>query len=253
MKTRLARRDDAADVARGRRDELAAARVERDALAEETARLRDALAEVSGRAEAAEAELLDATETAAEAAAAAENAAALEAEATDRREEAEARAERAVALEAETRRLEAELEAANARADAADAELDAWSRECDEFAGQSNDAQRVRYHHKVRQQRDALKKEVERGAARTRRVEQALRMLCDGTEACRERLLRDAREPEGIDAKARTQSGRPTGRARAHEAPKTVLAGVGDDAEGVSLDETIDQVYGVPIASTEYR
>ena len=33
-------------------------------------------------------------------------------------------------------------------------------------------------------------------------MDQALRMLCDGTEACRERLLRDARErAEGIDAK----------------------------------------------------
>ena len=71
--------------------------------------------------------------------------------------------------------------------------MDAFTEEAEAFAGHGNEQQKIHYHHKVKDERDRLKVEVERCGGELRRMEQALTLLCSATERQRVQLLREAR------------------------------------------------------------
>jgi hypothetical protein len=72
------------------------------------------------------------------------------------------------------------LKLRDARAQLADSDerVEAFTVAAESFAGHDNESQRIRYHHKVKDDRDRLKGEVERGGVELRRMEQALQLLC---------------------------------------------------------------------------
>ena len=100
----------------------------------------------------------------------------------------------------------------------------------DAFAGQDNEAQRVKHHQRVKEHRDQLKKEVAAGKSGLRRAEAALRLMCTATETQRAQLIKDARcRSEDFDVAGKTNRRLSSWAEDEHE--------TGDEANGAA-DET---------------
>ena len=222
--------EDIAAVERAEKADLLDVRDAKEALAARVRALEGDVEAARSRAAAAEKDLADAKESMTFLENEARDAARDATEARAGWQRAEALAGDANLLNSEIHRLKLELKGASESLHEHEAEIAEYFHSMDAFAGQDNEAQRVKHHQRVKEHRDQLKKEVAAGKSRLRRAEAALRLMCTATETQRAQLIRDARARcEDFDVAGRTNRRLSSWAEDEHE--------TGDDANGAA-DET---------------
>ena len=222
--------EDIAAVERAEKADLLDVRDAKEALAARVRALEGDVEAARSRAVAAEKHLADAKESMTFLENEARDAARDATEARAGWQRAEALAGDANLLNSEIHRLKLELKGASESLHEREAEIAEYFHSMDAFAGQDNEAQRVKHHQRVKEHRDQLKKEVTAGKSRLRRAEAALRLMCTATETQRAQLIRDARARcEDFDVAGRTNRRLSSWAEDEHE--------TGDDANGAA-DET---------------
>ena len=222
--------EDIAAVERAEKADLLDVHDAKEALAARVRALEGDVEAARSRAAAAEKDLADAKESMTFLENEARDAARDATEARAGWQRAEALAGDANLLNSEIHRLKLELKGASESLHEREAEIAEYFHSMDAFAGQDNEAQRVKHHQRVKEHRDQLKKEVAAGKSRLRRAEAALRLMCTATETQRAQLIRDARARcEDFDVAGRTNRRLSSWAEDEHE--------TGDDANGAA-DET---------------
>ncbi len=230
LEVKAAKCEDIAAVERAEKADLLDVRDAKEALAARVRALEGDVEAARSRAAAAEKDLADAEESMTFLENEARDAARDATEARAGWQRAEALAGDANLLNSEIHRLKLELKGASESLHEREAEIEEYFHSMDAFAGQDNEAQRVKHHQRVKEHRDQLKKEVAAGKSRLRRAEAALRLMCTATETHRAQLIRDARARcEDFDVAGRTNRRLSSWAEDEHE--------TGDDANGAA-DET---------------
>ena len=230
LEVKAAKCEDIAAVERAEKADLLDVRDAKEALAARVRALEGDVEAARSRAAAAEKDLADAKESMTFLENEARDAARDATEARAGWQRAEALAGDANLLNSEIHRLKLELKGASESLHEREAEIAEYFHSMDAFAGQDNEAQRVKHHQRVKEHRDQLKKEVAAGKSRLRRAEAALRLMCTATETQRAQLIRDARARcEDFDVAGRTNRRLSSWAEDEHE--------TGDDANGAA-DET---------------
>ena len=230
LEVKAAKCEDIAAVERAEKADLLDVRDAKEALAARVRALEGDVEAARSRAAAAEKDLADAKESMTFLENEARDAARDATEARAGWQRAEALAGDANLLNSEIHRLKLELKGASESLHEREAEIAEYFHSMDAFAGQDNEAQRVKHHQRVKEHRDQLKKEVAAGKSRLRRAEAALRLMCTATETQRAQLIRDARARcEDFDVAGRTNRRLSSWVEDEHE--------TGDDANGAA-DET---------------
>ena len=230
LEVKAAKCEDIAAVERAEKADLLDVRDAKEALAARVRALEGDVEAARSRAAAAEKDLADAKESMTFLENEARDAARDATEARAGWQRAEALAGDANLLNSEIHRLKLELKGASESLHEHEAEIAEYFHSMDAFAGQDNEAQRVKHHQRVKEHRDQLKKEVAAGKSRLRRAEAALRLMCTATETQRAQLIRDARARcEDFDVAGRTNRRLSSWAEDEHE--------TGDDANGAA-DET---------------
>ena len=230
LEVKAAKCEDIAAVERAEKADLLDVHDAKEALAARVRALEGDVEAARSRAAAAEKDLADAKESMTFLENEARDAARDATEARAGWQRAEALAGDANLLNSEIHRLKLELKGASESLHEREAEIAEYFHSMDAFAGQDNEAQRVKHHQRVKEHRDQLKKEVAAGKSRLRRAEAALRLMCTATETQRAQLIRDARARcEDFDVAGRTNRRLSSWAEDEHE--------TGDDANGAA-DET---------------
>ena len=230
LEVKAAKCEDIAAVERAEKADLLDVRDAKEALAARVRALEGDVEAARSRAAAAKKDLADAKESMTFLENEARDAARDATEARAGWQRAEALAGDANLLNSEIHRLKLELKGASESLHEREAEIAEYFHSMDAFAGQDNEAQRVKHHQRVKEHRDQLKKEVAAGKSRLRRAEAALRLMCTATETQRAQLIRDARARcEDFDVAGRTNRRLSSWAEDEHE--------TGDDANGAA-DET---------------
>ena len=230
LEVKAAKCEDIAAVERAEKADLLDVHDAKEVLAARVRALEGDVEAARSRAAAAEKDLADAKESMTFLENEARDAARDATEARAGWQRAEALAGDANLLNSEIHRLKLELKGASESLHEREAEIAEYFHSMDAFAGQDNEAQRVKHHQRVKEHRDQLKKEVAAGKSRLRRAEAALRLMCTATETQRAQLIRDARARcEDFDIAGRTNRRLSSWAEDEHE--------TGDDANGAA-DET---------------